>query len=599
MDFAPVWAIVRPIGLRLEQGAHDVSRVNSGRSRTAVGGSDASHPTSGGPRWFPAVALASCVASLLVFFRPFVTSGFDLLSGGPGDSRLHITLMEHWIAVFSGRASFTSPPFFFPARDVLGYSDALFLFAPPYAVARLLGLDRYLAFEGTMIAIKAIGFVALYVLLRRTGRVDRWTALLGAGLFTFSNAYYLAIGHGQFIALAFVPGLAVLADAYWRRRTAGRHAPARLCLSGAAVLLALLLFTAYYVAWFTIFVAGLLGLAAFPWIVAALRRLRAADLLVDAAIGAGVFLVALVPFLVVYLPVIRHTGGRSFTEVLLYAAHLPDALNVGPDNLVWGSLLARIVPFTADQSIMARYEVQRGWPPTLLFVFLATIAIALFRTATRRGPRVGGLPSSVPVLLGITAVVAWGSAIEVGGVTPWALIYRAVPGASAIRVPVRINFIVNLLVISVAMIGLTELLAQAAVCTRWARALGWSAVALVLVVEQLNGADVFRLSRSHEASIFDAIPPPPAACRSFYLVRPATADPFETIEAHTEAMLITADRGIPTLNGYSGNVPPRWRLADFDDEYPKHVAAWVTAHRLGRGLCVLDLSSGRWSPAEL
>jgi hypothetical protein len=545
---------------------------------------------------FAIVAAACAVASLLLSFRPFVLSGGDLLNGGPGDTRLQIAILDHWLAVLAGRAAMTSPTFFFPARHVLGYSDALVLYVPPYAIARVAGFDRYLAFAATLVVVKAVGFVAMVAFLRRTLRVDRWLALLGGVLFTVSNAYFLAAGHGQFAAVAFLPLLAVLAGAYWRHRVAGRTRPARTALVAAAVLLGLVLFTAFYVGWFALFIGGVAAVVALPWVIAEVRRVGPTAVLTDGGLFLTALLVTLVPFAITYFPVLRQNGGRSFAEVGLFTQWIRDAVNVGPDNLVWGGVLARVLPPPTRDSAFSLYETQRGWPPILLGIFLATAAAAVWQVRGGDLAPAARLPPRTTALLAVATLVAWASSLEVAGLTPWAVVHRLVPGASAIRVPVRLNFALNVLVVAIAMVGLGELTARTAAGHARTTALGLAVVALILVLEQLNLAEPFALSRGRERELLAAVPPIPPSCRAFYVVRSPTDDPMAAVETQTFAMLVSADTGVPTINGYSGNVPRRWRMFLFDADYPRHVETWVRAHRLRRGLCALDLDRRSWSP---
>jgi hypothetical protein len=546
---------------------------------------------------FPAVA-AGCGALSVVFaFRPFFLSGGDAISGGAGDTRLLIVVLEHWLAVFSGHAAFRSPSFFFPARHVLGYSDAVLLYVPPFALARLVGFDRYVAFEATLIALRAVGFAAMVIWLRRTLAVSRPLALLGGVLFAVSQAYYVSVGHGQLASMAFLPVLAVLGDAYWRHRRAGRTTRARIVIASAGILLGLLFFTAYYVGWFAVFVGGIVGVVALPWVVPAIRRVGPTAVLGDAVVGVVALAVALVPFARVYLPVLRGTGGRTFTEVALYVPWVRDVVNVGSANFVWSAFLAHVLPASDGRFVFAHHEAQRGWPPLLLLLFLATTVVATWRTLRR-----GGVPANRPSLrmaavLGAAAIVTWASSIQIAGVTPWALVFRFVPGASAIRVPVRVNLAINVLVIAVTMVGLDRLAARAARRRPHATALAFGVLALVLVAEQVNTANPFRLSRAQERAHLARIPPIPASCRAFYVVRAPTSDPFETIDTQTLMMLVSLDAGVPTINGYSGNFPRGWRLASFDDDYAKHVAEWIAGHRIARGMCILDLERAEWSEA--
>jgi len=553
---------------------------------------------------FVGVVLIACSLSLFVFFRHFVLSSFDLINGDAGDSRLLIVILEHWGNVFHGRAELASPPYFAPERGMLGYSESIFLFSLPYAAARALGLDRYLAFETMLVVLRAIGFWAMYALLR-TLRVDRWIALLGAVLFTISNAYYLAAGHSQFAAIAFVPVLCLLVVAYWRSHERGNPARARLYLVFSAILLALLLFTSFYVAWFVIFLAGLWSTLLFIAVALRHRRLPISRVrsgaIADGALASLVFLVTLTPFLVVYLPTAIQTGGRQFNEVLSFTPRLADVVNVGAANVVWGSILANL--FSGDGQLVpfAAYELQRGWPPLILVVFVVTTVVFLqgaVRTA-HAVPAIDDSPYLGGSVLGSTAVLGWLMSVQIGGYTPWWLVFRFVPGALAIRVPVRINLVINFLVIVVAMFGLGYLKKRAAASSAWgSRSAGAvvAVLAIALVAEQLNAVSTSRLSRTAETELFEHIERVPSRCHYFYVLRPdPQEDLYQAVITQTQAMLVAIEQHLPTINGYSGNFPPGWNLFLPNGEYPKHVAEWISAKGMAEGVCSLDLSTGRWS----
>jgi hypothetical protein len=177
----------------------------------------------------------ACAAALAVFFRGFFSSHFNLIAGDIGDNRLCIVIFEHWRAVMHGHASLTSPGFFWPQPHVLGYSEAMFLTALPYSVARSFGLDEYLSFEITLLIVKAVGFFGMLWLLLAFVRLTKLAAVAGAALFTLSNAYYLSVGHSQLLTVAFTPLLYSLMLSYWRKQAAGRTRSAVLYVSTAGI----------------------------------------------------------------------------------------------------------------------------------------------------------------------------------------------------------------------------------------------------------------------------------------------------------------------------------------------------------------------------
>jgi hypothetical protein len=220
-------------------------------------------------------------------------------------------------------------------------------------------------------------------------------------------------------------------------------------------------------------------------------------------------------------------------------------------------------------------------------LFLATTAAAAWQTLRRRGAP-AGLPSlRVTAVLGAAALVAWASSIQIAGMTPWAVVFRLVPGASAIRVPVRINWRSTSSYRGRAMVfsigSPHAALGGRARRRRFAIALSGR--------RAVNAMNPFRWAGARGALL--AIPDP----RELGVLRRPGADERSAgnIATPTLTMLPGVDGGVPTINGYSGNSPRGWGLEVFDADYPKHVARWIADHHLARGMCILDLEHAEWS----
>jgi hypothetical protein len=63
-------------------------------------------------------------------------------------------------------------------------------------------------------------------------------------------------------------------------------------------------------------------------------------------------------------------------------------------------------------------------------------------------------------------------------------------------------------------------------------------------------------------------------------------------------MLIARMYDLPTLNGYSGWVPPDWNLDRFGNNYLFNIKQWVFANHVQHGLCGLDLRNGSWTSVD-
>ena len=192
----------------------------------------------------------------LVFFREQWDSSFKWLTGNDGDARLAAYLCEHWFQVLHGQASWLNPSFFYPVKGVLGWSDTFFLYEVFYAPLRLLGADPFLALQLTIILFSLMGFVT-FVYLVRLGFGTRLPAAVACGLiFTFSNALWIHAGSPQLSGIYLVPAVLLIALLSWRAARAGRRLRAGALAGTAGLLWGLVLYSTYYIGWFSTLAVG-------------------------------------------------------------------------------------------------------------------------------------------------------------------------------------------------------------------------------------------------------------------------------------------------------------------------------------------------------
>ena len=568
--------------------------ADAGRSEAAAGESN----SRSGRRYFFLAAGVVCLLTLAVFFRYFLNSGFNLVAGDRGDNRFNMLILEHLRAVAHGEARFRSPNFYWPQRGVLGYSDSLFLYSLPYIIGRASGMDPYLAFQATLIVLKAIGFFSMLWLLRSFLGVDRSVAIVGSVLFTLSNLYFLSVGHAQLVTVVFVPLLAGLACACWRAYGEGQKSLGFVFGGLLGILLALVLFTSFYIGWFATLAAGLVAVSALLITVVRTQSLSPLRQWVRAlayrgpllAVALLSFSVAIIPFLMTYLPTLKQTGGRTFQEDLMYSSHPWDLINVGGSNWAWGHPLNAVMVKLAHRQ-MVPGENQRGWPPLTLALIAAGLFLGLSRQDVRG--RVGAAlgKNRFPIaVLSVAFVTGWVLSVDVDGRSLWWLVFEFIPGGSAIRAPARFNLVLNILVVALACLLLDALNKRAG---RGGRVVFW-ALSLLLVAEQINTDSVFGIQRNSENALLKRVRRPPAGCVSFFLSNPEKGgriDPYNQVDA----MLVARMNNLPTLNGYSGWSPPDWHLDTFDRGYLRYVRQWALANNISAGLCGLDLQEGSWT----
>ncbi|MDB5703378.1 MAG: hypothetical protein JWN66_494 [Sphingomonas bacterium] len=536
---------------------------------------------------------------MALFFRAPILSGFDLGFGERGDGMIEISILEHWRNVLSGAAAWQTTSYFHPYTGTLGYNDGYFLYGLVYSFWRLFA-DPFHADTLNILTFKTIGFVAAYWLVARTLGWGRSAAALVALLWTVASNISLQAVHAQLQSVALLPVAMMLAIAIVRAEQEKRHRRARLLAVALAALMAAWLLTAYYMAWFTIFSAGLFAVCwcalSGNWRPAALLGLarRHAGTL---ACAAGAFIVLIIPFLAIYLPKVRETGGEPYHEMLGYlVTPLVDMINVGADNYVWGwifrpllALVHAILP--ADPALPGRVlggEHEAG-VPLILFILIVTAA---WRIIVRRRAGQDRAASTELRAFALAMMVAWLLTLQFWVASPWGLVFELVPGAKGMRVVSRYQL---WLVLPFLLLVLATWRERA---TLLARSKPWLAglIVALLVAENLSAESPARLSRSEQRAALWGIPAPPAGCATFYVVAARRNEPLflnaymnARYPHNVDAMFLAELWRVPTINGFSTFNPPDWKFTDpLAADYDARVMDYARRHKL-RGLCRLDV----------
>ena len=536
------------------------------------------------------VVIGTWSVGALVFFSAQWTSGFDRIMGNTGDARLAVYLNQEWYLVFKGSQPWLDPPFFYPTKGVLGYTDTFFLWQVVYAPLKALGADPFLATQLTIVALSLLCFVCLFILLRMTFRPSVLVATIGAVVGTFGNPLAQHVGSIQLFGIYLAPGIALVAIVSWRWRA--RRAKASMLLGGLfGLLCALFLFSTYYVAWFSFLSAGLVALFAFviaprsalPGIAAAWRS--AWRSIVCAIAG---FALGLVPFLLTYLPVVEQLGVRSYSGSVIYGPKVADFFNVGAGNVLWGHWIRYVFSFPSVTSGGPNFAVT----PLLLATVVAGGAAGAWAVITHRATMTPTLRATLALCC--TAVVLVVLPINTSSGSAWALIWY-LPGADAIRAIDRLEVAANMVMV-LALVGLSS-----EALRRWRRLRGLSplrivcvALLCVIALEQVNTMPGSMMRRIPQDAELASVPRVPQGCASFFVID-SRQNHLRFYEFQTLAMMISQRVGIPTVNGYSGDVPPNWQLLLPNEAgYKVFVQQWVVRHGLS-GVCELDLGTMSWS----
>lgn len=525
-------------------------------------------------RW--SAVLGAWAAGAAVFFSEVVGSGFGRLTGDTGDARLVTLLHEHWLEVLRGRQSWRTPNFFHPVRHTLGYSDTFVLDQVLYAPLRAIGLDRYLATQWTVVLLSLIGFVGCHRVCTALIGARHSSALVLAWVFTFANNLAVQSGHLQLFAVYWVPLIVLVAA---RVFTAHTPRASRWWAALAGALLGLLVYSTYYVGWFTIFVMALFAVGMRTHLRDVARRAA-----LPALSFAGAFGTVMVPFAMTYSPTLHTTGGRSFYEVAALSPTIGDLTNVGGDNVIWGGVLRWA---TGNSPRLRLVETSTAITP-LLFVSLIACAVLVARRC--RGD--GSVRVATARSLQAVALVLVVLPVKVGTFSMWRAVWLFVPGARALRAVDRIQIVTGLVAVlavatSMVVVGLDE-------HSRPRRtSLLLLAAGALLMLEQWNVGDRADLHHDTEVAMIRDTPAPPAECGSFFILPVALRD---DLAAQVDAMIVAQVLHVPTLNGYSGGQPEFWDLTPSAENYLERAARW-SEYRGLTAVCAYDAATHRWITA--
>ncbi len=532
-------------------------------------------------------------AALLILWTAFVImrvpvlSHFRMIAGDTLDGMLALAIEMHWSHVFNGTAlGWQTTNYFFPIRDTLGYNDSFFLHGALLALVRSCGADIFLGLQIVDWSFRAIGFASMWALARRCFDWPSLVNVLAAALFVTANCYYPnATVHGQFLACNLLPLLMLLQVESVRAAASGAIYRFALLAAIFAALMGAMLITSYYVSFFFI-LADISVLILYVFVLrpgplrfrSAVRRWGG-----YATIQISLLALCCVPFLMIYLPKAAETGMHPFYEIALFSLRPTDIINVGPYNLLWSHFYQRALALAAPKWEGALYH-QTGATPILFGLFLmGGWTLRHERKSEWRKALLFAMWCSNLLLLAVT--IRW------SGVWPWAWVYRFIPGAEGVRVisMIQLDLMILTVLVACSVMAAVWRLAQM-------RAI-FVLVAVLLLVEQINDYPVFNLDRPAENAFLAQVDHIPSSCRVFFAESSRPGPDLNTWYRHNvDSMILAEVSGIPTINGFSTFLPPRWSLVHPEGgEYLSNVREWLGNHAVTGPVCAIDFKTGAWT----
>ncbi|MGO9742010.1 MAG: hypothetical protein ACLPN5_10950 [Roseiarcus sp.] len=549
----------------------------------------------------PILALLLVLIAMAALFRGPLTIGFARVSADDLDGALQLALLEHWRNVLHGTVDWHTPAFFFPIDRTLGYNDGYLLYGLLYAGLRALGLQATVAQEFVHISFRILGFIGVWILARLYLQLSIGSAAFAALLSVLVNVVPVTVVNSQLALAGLAPYAFILVAEILIAAHRADASRAAWAFGGLGLLYGLWILTGYYMAWFSVVVlvcaAAAFAISDRRLFAATAIALSRGKMMLAASVGLLAAGPGLAAFLYVYLPKLRETGGHPSRAILDNLPNFPAHLiNVGDDNLVWGSLAGAIYKWmTGAPPGGSNPVLSTAFTPILTAAFV--YALVTMRTWTRN------LDPGIRITLwtGATSVaVLYMLEMRYGPVAPWLVIAKVFPGAGGVRVVTRVNLILAIVAACVLASWLERSVASR---SRWLAVI----VGAVILAEQSSGIDLDRMQTSMVSDYLRGIPSPPSACSSFYVTNLPSTSLFwpgrRFQEADREwgatdipAMLVAEHVGIPTVNGHASFIPQGWDLKfTSDSDYAASVYMYALRHNVLPGLCAFDLTTRRWS----
>jgi len=548
--------------------------------------------------WY-AIYVTFGLIGLAYFHQIDVQSNFQSMTGDHGDNRFIAYTLEHTFQAFRGQAAILSPQMFYPVAGTLGYSDALFGIAPIYWGLRTLDLGVLASTQWTIIIGNFLTYLLTLGLFRFGLKIGRLGSLFGALLFAYNSAKFNQLNHLQLQPLFIITGISWLLAICFQKYDRLSSKQSFLLMTAIGLAFDLQLYTSVYVGWYFAFQCLLVLILGLGWRQVRLDSWAFIKLHSKSIFGAIVVSgVALVPFLKIYLPVLRQSGWRNYSEVLGMMPQWLSFIYMGHLNYMWG-WLPSVFPRIWDLPQHWEHRIGLGAVITILTPVLIIAAILVYR----RAAKVQAMPKWVSGLIGrndrvylvtmSTFILAVGIfyllATRIKGPdSAWWLVFHTVPGARSIRAVARFVLVTALPLSGVLAAILENQLTRASklrsIPARFLSGLALVSISGFTLAEQAGSTVGFSVGgESDRITHFSQTLAP--NCQAFYVTVDGSVH-YPVWELQLDAMLVSQLAGVPTLNGYSGQSPKDWDLWEIrDPAYETRVQSWVQRNGLGGDIC--------------
>jgi hypothetical protein len=516
-----------------------------------------------------AVYVLMFTVGFLFLFNSALLSGFDRMPGELSDYRLNNYFLEHtWKLVsdhnYSGELY--APSIFTPYPNTLAFSDNLFGAAPIYWIFRFF-FKPDISFTGWMMTLSLLNFSSMVFVLRKEG-VQSALAGLGGFLFAFPLHRVAQYSHAQLFPHFCTP---ICLWLVWRFVIQ----PSRLGWLLILITLYWQILCGIYLGWFLLLVL-LIFILTVSLVLPESKR-RVGSFLYKhwsfVSLSLGVWVFSLYSFLKPYLDLKRTMGGNPYSNVVNLLPKPASWFLVPSSDSLWSPVLGSLhhllgVSSPQDVILIEQYN----FPGSVLMTLMVIILYCLLRKQTA----IFGVQKKLISSLALTGLLVAFCATDFGqGITVWQLVYRIIPGASAIRAPSRIFLAILPCLIISGMVFFNESLKSSRM-SKSATNFLISCIIVLALFEQYTKPYTYDAAaiRPKQAELSQVMQ---QYCQVAYVSPFKHADEkysiWTILVPQVDAMWAGIEANIPVINGYSGYHPPNFSLG-WRDKQP--VFDWLS-----------------------
>ncbi len=502
----------------------------------------------------------SILATQLIQIRPYLSKNFY---GDPFDGRLQLVLHEHWWQFLKGETSLRNTNFFYPFDKDLGLSDPFVLQGLIHSIFRFLNFDMYESWALSISVMLLIGNIGLALISNRLFKsifLQSVFVLLSGISYTYIAHVYL---HTHITGFAIIPFAVYFLIIY-------KNNP-RVSISGFVISFSLLMLTSWYGAFFTSLILLLLIVFTKKQIIFGISILsNFKKFSRNLVIPFIIFTSFVTLFLYIHSPVLSTTT-RSSEEMIQNSPKFSNILN---GSQLGGGFFVRIYQYLGHTESKFFFEYEIGLTlSTILIVIFNFILLYLAPKKYYNSPIVKSLFNVNLLILLIFFTIQDKSIFLV--------FYENISIFSSIRIPIRYLVIFQVINLFIFIKIIDSLYTQPNKVIPKVYYL----VFVVILLDQLRLFDSdFKKQDYRGDSNLSKILVTDPECSSFILA----TEGLEWWDDQLQAMITSAETGVPTVNGYSGGFPKDYPNLNWRSPSDLlKVGQWLEKRDSSRGSCVL------------